>query len=94
MAPCGAGNFFGGEARAQKWLEKCVRAESTQLVALDSKIKVRCANAAGNTSARLARKKDPAQAGTQRTAWRLSANVRPCFGVSWNVYVRVCGVSI
>ena len=90
MAPCGAGNFFGGEARAQKWLEKCVRAESTQLVALDSKIKARCANAAGNTSARLARKKGPTQAGTQMTAWRLSANVRPCFWVSWNVYVCIC----
>ena len=35
--------------------------------------------------------KDPTQAGTQMTAWRLSANVRPCFWVSWNVYVRVCG---
>ena len=36
MAPCGAGNLFDGEARAQKWLEKCAGAESTRLVALTS----------------------------------------------------------
>ena len=51
MAPCGAGNLFDGEARAQKWLEKCAGAESTRLVALVPKIKVRCANTAGNTGA-------------------------------------------
>ena len=49
MAPCGAGNLFDGEARAQKWLEKCAGAESTRLVALVPKIKVRCANAAQAT---------------------------------------------
>ena len=49
MAPCGAGNLFDGEARAQKWLEKCAGAESTRLVALLPKIKVRCANAAQAT---------------------------------------------
>ena len=49
MAPCGAGNLFDGEARAQKWLEKCAGAESTRLVALVPKIKVRGVNAAGNT---------------------------------------------
>ena len=49
MAPCGAGNLLDGEARAQKWLEKCAGAESTRLVALVPKIKVRCANTAGNT---------------------------------------------
>ena len=48
---CGAGNLFDGEARAQKWLEKCAGAESTRLVALVHKIKVRCANTAGNTGA-------------------------------------------
>ena len=41
MAPCGAGNVLDGEARAQKWLQKCARAESTRLVALVPKIKVR-----------------------------------------------------
>ena len=41
IAPCGAGNLFDGEARAQKWLQKCARAESTRLVALIPKIKVR-----------------------------------------------------
>ena len=51
MAPCGAGNLFDGEARAKKWLQKCARAESTRLVALLPKIKVRCANAAGITGA-------------------------------------------
>ncbi len=51
MAPCGAGNLFDGEARAKKWLQKCARAESTRLVALLPKIKVRCANAAGITAA-------------------------------------------
>ena len=49
IAPCGAGNILDGEARAKKWLEKCAGAESTRLVALVPKIKVRCANAAGNT---------------------------------------------
>ena len=49
MAPCGAGNLLDGEARAQKWLEKCAGAESTRLVALVPKIKVRGVNAAGNT---------------------------------------------
>ena len=51
MAPCGAGNLFDGEARAQKWLDKCARAKSTRLVALIPKIKVRGVNAAGNTGA-------------------------------------------
>ena len=51
MAPCGTGNLFDGEARAQKWLDKCARAESTRLVALIPKIKVRGVNAAGNTGA-------------------------------------------
>ena len=41
MAPCGAGNLLEGEARAQKWLQKCARAESTRLVALVPKIKAR-----------------------------------------------------
>ena len=51
MAPCGAGNLLDGEARAQKWLDKCARAKSTRLVALIPKIKVRGVNAAGNTGA-------------------------------------------
>ena len=41
MAPCGVGNVLDGEARAQKRLQKCARAESTRLVALVPKIKAR-----------------------------------------------------
>ena len=41
VAPCGAGELLGGEARAQKRLENRASAESTRLVVLVPKIKVR-----------------------------------------------------
>ena len=64
--PAAQGTFLAGRRALEKWLEKCVRAESTQLVALDSKIKARCANAAGNTSARLARTSAPSRRAARR----------------------------
>ena len=91
MAPCGAGNFFGGEARAGKVAGKvCARRiDAARRAGLENQgaVRQRCRQHTRKTG----KKKDPTQAGTQRTAWRLSANVKPCFGLSWNVYVRVCG---
>ena len=88
--PAAQGTFWRGGARAKVAGKVCSRRiDAARRAGLENQgaVRQRCRQHTRKTG----KKKDPTQAGTQRTAWRLSANVRPCFGVSWNVYVRVCG---